>query len=235
MKTKPCIHFPEQEIFCRLMVARLMSAGYTKSAINKKSNMSFELPDLPYPQNALEPHISGRTLSFHHGKHHRAYVTKLNAMTDNNKDKKTVDDHVMTATGTLFNQAAQVWNHTFYWHSLKPNSESKPNLPSGRVGEMIAKDFGSFEEFKKQFSASAAGEFGSGWAWLVFKDGKLAITTTHDAGNPLREGTGTPILACDVWEHAYYLDYQNDRPAYLSAWWSLVNWTFANENLTKCK
>ncbi|KAH0478438.1 MAG: hypothetical protein KVP17_000520 [Porospora cf. gigantea B] len=197
--------------------------------------MSFELPDLPYPQNALEPHISQRTLSFHHGKHHRAYVTKLNLLTDDNKDKKTVDHHVMTATGGLFNQAAQVWNHTFYWHSLKPNPESKPNLPFGRVGEMIAKDFGSFEEFKKQFSALAAGEFGSGWAWLVFKDGKLAITTTHDAGNPLREGTGAPILCCDVWEHAYYLDYQNERPKYLSAWWSLANWTFANENLTKCK
>jgi Fe-Mn family superoxide dismutase len=193
--------------------------------------MAFQLPDLPYPIDALAPHISKETLEFHYGKHHNAYVTKLNSLTEG-KDlaDKSLEELIKTTEGVLFNQAAQVWNHTFYWKSMNPNGGGEP---AGAVAEAINKAFGSFAEFKQKFSAAAAGHFGSGWAWLV-KDaaGSLSIESTHDADTPLRTGK-TPLLTCDVWEHAYYVDYRNARPKYVEAWWNLVNWKFVEENLAK--
>ncbi|KAH0486137.1 MAG: hypothetical protein KVP17_001400 [Porospora cf. gigantea B] len=191
--------------------------------------MTFTLTALPYEKTALAPHISSKTLEYHHGKHHQAYVNKLNELTDNNKDGKTLKQIMAESTGVLFNQAGQVYNHNFYWTSLKPNPKSEQNLPHGRVAELISRDFGSFEEFKAKFSAAAGGVFGSGWAWLVVNDDRLSIVTTSNAANPLKEAV--PLLTCDVWEHAYYLDYQNSRPQYVAAWWNLVNWDFANGNL----
>jgi len=190
--------------------------------------MPFTLPELPYSKDALAPHISERTLSFHHGKHHQAYVTKLNAAVEGTDlANKSLDELIRTQKGGVFNNAAQVWNHTFYWNSMAPNGGG---APSGKIAEAIKVAFGSFDTFKEKFSAAAAGHFGSGWAWLVQDGGKLAIVETHDAGNPITDGK-KPILTCDVWEHAYYLDYQNARPDYIKAWWSLVNWEFANKNL----
>jgi Fe-Mn family superoxide dismutase len=191
--------------------------------------MAFTLPELPYPKDALAPHISAETLDFHHGKHHNAYVTKLNELVgaDGSLAGKSLEDLVRTTSGGVFNQAAQVWNHTFYWHSMKPQGGGEP---TGAVLEAINKAFGSVADFKAKFSAAAAGQFGSGWAWLV-KDGSgLAITTTSNAGCPLTEGK-TPLLTCDVWEHAYYIDYRNARPKYVEAWWNLVNWDFVAKNL----
>lgn len=193
--------------------------------------MAFTLPELPFAKDALAPHISSETLDYHHGKHHNAYVTKLNAMVeaDASLAGKSLEDLVRTSKGGLFNQAAQVWNHTFYWHSLKPGGGGEP---TGAIKEAIDKSFGSFSAFKEKFSATAGGHFGAGWAWLV-KDGSgLSIVDTHDAGNPLTDGK-TPILTCDVWEHAYYVDYRNARPKYIEAWWNLVNWDHANANLSK--
>jgi Fe-Mn family superoxide dismutase len=191
--------------------------------------MAIELPKLPFEKNALAPHISEKTLEFHYGKHHAGYVTKLNAAIDADSSLagKALEDLIRTQKGGVFNNAAQVWNHTFYWNSLKPGGGGEPR---GAIADAINKAFGSFGDFKNAFSAAAGGHFGSGWAWLV-KDGSgLAIVDTHDAGNPLTEGK-TPVLTCDVWEHAYYLDYQNARPSYIEAWWNLVNWDFANANL----
>lgn len=194
----------------------------------------FTLPPLPYPLTALAPHISEETLKFHHGKHHQAYVDNLNkllAAADKPTEKQTLESLIMTATGPTFNNAAQIWNHTFYWKSMKPAS-SDANLPQGKVLELIKRDFGSFDEFKTKFSAAATGHFGSGWAWLVLDSkGILKIVQTHDAAHPLREQLGSPVLVCDVWEHAYYVDYRNARAKYVEAWWGLVNWEFANANI----
>ncbi|GAB5034748.1 superoxide dismutase [Nannochloropsis oceanica] len=195
--------------------------------------MSVELPPLPWERSALAPHISEETIDYHYGKHHAAYVTKLNGMIkdDPTYAGKSVEEIMLAApAGGLFNNAAQTWNHTFYWNSMAPNAGGPP---TGPIADAINSSFGSFDEFKKQFSAAAAGHFGSGWAWLVKKDGKLAVVSTHDAGNPLKEGLGTPIMTCDVWEHAYYVDYRNARPAYIEAWWSLVNWEWANARLAE--
>lgn len=192
--------------------------------------MSMTLPALPYSQDALEPHISARTLSFHYGKHHQAYLNNLNNFiaADEKLQGKTLEEIITSSTGGLFNNAAQVWNHTFYWHSLSPQGGG---APTGAIAGLIDRDFGSFEAFQKAFAAAAGGQFGSGWAWLVQDTaGKLAITTTSNAGCPLTDGV-KPILTCDVWEHAYYLDYQNSRPNYVAAWWNLVNWNFANQNI----
>ncbi|MEQ8277461.1 MAG: superoxide dismutase [Deltaproteobacteria bacterium] len=191
--------------------------------------MAFELPALPFEKNALEPHISAETLDYHHGKHHNAYVTKLNALTEGTDNaNKSLEELIKTTEGGLFNQAAQVWNHTFYWNSMSPNGGG---APSGAIADAINAAFGSFDDFKAKFTAAAGGQFGSGWAWLVKNgDGKLEICTTANAGNPLTDGK-TPVLTCDVWEHAYYVDYRNARPKYLEAWWNLVNWDFANANL----
>ncbi|MGC6509561.1 MAG: superoxide dismutase [Myxococcota bacterium] len=191
--------------------------------------MTIELPSLPYDQNALEPHISANTLSFHYGKHHAGYVKKLNAAIekDSSLQGKSLEELVTGTTGGVFNNAAQVWNHTFYWNSMSPNGGG---APTGALAAAIDAAFGSFEDFKAAFGAAAGGQFGSGWAWLVKNaSGNLEIVATSNAASPLTEGL-TPILTCDVWEHAYYLDYQNGRGNYVSAWWSLVNWEFAAAN-----
>lgn len=191
--------------------------------------MSITLPELPYAKDALAPHISNETLEFHYGKHHAGYVKKLNAAIekDGSLAGKSLEDLIKTQKGGVFNNAAQIWNHTFYWNSMSPNGGGEP---SGAIAEAINKSFGSFSDFKEKFSAAASGHFGSGWAWVVKDGDKLAIVDTHDAGNPLTEGK-KPVLTCDVWEHAYYIDYRNARPDYISAWWNLVNWDFASKNL----
>ena len=192
--------------------------------------MSFTVEPLPYAKDALAPHISAETLEFHYEKHHKGYLTKLNEIAATNKDvaSKSLEELVKTEKGKVFNLAAQVWNHTFYWKSMSPNGGG---VPSGRIGAAIDKSFGSFDNFKKQFNDAAANHFGSGWAWLVRDDqNNLKIVDTHDAGNPLTQGQ-TPVLTCDVWEHAYYIDYRNARPTYLESWWKVVNWQFAESNL----
>jgi len=192
--------------------------------------MAFELPALPYAKDALQPHISEETLNYHYGKHHAGYVRKLNAAVegDASLQGKSLEDIIGSASGGVFNNAAQVWNHTFYWNSMSP---SGGGAPSGAIADKINSAFGSFDAFKDAFSKAAGGQFGSGWAWLVQNgSGDLEIVTTSNAGTPLTEGK-KPILTCDVWEHAYYVDYRNDRGGYVQAWWNLVNWDFANANL----
>ena len=197
--------------------------------------MAFSLPELPYGRGDLAPHISEETLNYHHGKHHQAYVTNLNGLIEGTDlADATLEEIINKAAGDkskagLFNNAAQVWNHTFYWHSMKPGGGGKP---TGKVAEMIDRDLGGYDQFVKDFKAAGGGQFGSGWAWLVEKDGKLSITKTPNAETPLTEAGVTPILTMDVWEHAYYLDYQNSRPNYMDAFLnSLINWDFANKNL----
>jgi Fe-Mn family superoxide dismutase len=191
--------------------------------------MSFTLPELPYAKDALAPHLSAETLEFHHGKHHAAYVNNLNnfAKDDASIVGKSIEELVRTSSGKVFNNAAQVWNHTFYWQSMRPGGGGEP---SGAIADAINKSFGSFAAFKEKFSAVAAGHFGSGWAWLVKNGDSLEITDSHDAGCPLTAGK-SPILTCDVWEHAYYIDYRNARVKYIEAWWNLVNWDHANKQL----
>lgn len=192
--------------------------------------MSIELPDLPYPRNGLEPHISSETLDYHYGKHHQAYVTKLNAAIEgtDNADA-SLEEIIRQQDEATFNNAAQVWNHTFYWNSLSPNGGG---APSGDLAAAIIRDFGSVESFKEAFAAAAAGNFGSGWTWLIKnQDGKLSILNTDDADTPIVDPDLTPLLTVDVWEHAYYIDYRNDRGAYLKSYWELVNWDFAASNL----
>lgn len=196
--------------------------------------MAFELPPLPYAQDALEPYISANTLSFHHGKHHNAYVNNLNNLIKDtelaNKSleeivKATADD---PAKAGVFNNAAQVWNHSFYWKCMKPGGGG---TPTGSLADKIKADFGSFEQCKTELSNAAATQFGSGWAWLVLDNGTLKVVKTLNAENPITKGQ-TPLLTIDVWEHAYYLDYQNLRPKYIETFFnSLVNWDFVAENL----
>jgi len=191
--------------------------------------MSIELPALPYARNALEPHISSETLDFHYGKHHQAYVDNLNKMIPGTEfadaDLETI---IRKSQGGMFNNAAQVWNHTFYWNSLSPNGGGEPK---GKLGEAITKSFGSFATFKEEFAKAAIGTFGSGWAWLVQRtDGSLAIVSTSNAATPIT-GSDKPLLTCDVWEHAYYIDYRNARAKYVEAFWNLVNWDFATKNM----
>ena len=190
--------------------------------------MTHVLPPLPYEKNALEPHISAETLEFHYGKHHQTYVTNLNNLIAGTEfENLSLDEIVKKATGGIFNNAAQVWNHTFYWHSLSPNGGGEP---TGALADAIIKTFGSFEKFKEDFSKTAITTFGSGWAWLVKNtDGSLALVSTSNAATPLTAGQ-TPLLTIDVWEHAYYVDYRNLRPKYVEAFWSLVNWDFATNN-----
>ncbi len=192
--------------------------------------MSFELPNLPYAKDALAPHISAETFDYHHGKHHQAYVNKLNALTDGKPEaSKSLEELIKSTEGGLFNQAAQVWNHTFFWNSMKPNGGG---APTGDLADAINRDFGSFDAFKEAFTKTAAGQFGSGWAWLVSDGGKLSVTSTTNAGNPMTDGK-TPILTLDVWEHAYYVDYRNARPKFIEAYLdSLVNWDFAAANFS---
>lgn len=187
------------------------------------------LPPLPFAMDALVPHISKETLEYHYSKHHQTYVTNLNKLIlETEFESMSLEDIIMKSKGGMFNNAAQVWNHTFYWHSLSPNGGGEP---TGKLGEMINKTFGSFDAFKEQFTQVAIGTFGSGWAWLVQDStGALKIISTSNAGTPMTEGL-TALLTCDVWEHAYYIDYRNARPTYMNAFWSLVNWEFAASNL----
>lgn len=194
--------------------------------------MAFELPALPFEKNALEPHISAETLDYHHGKHHNAYVVKLNSLIAGTEfEGKSLEDIIKTSNGGIFNNAAQIWNHTFYWHCLAPNAGGEP---TGAVAEAINAAFGSFAEFKAAFTDSAINNFGSSWTWLVKKaDGTLAIVNTSNAATPLTDATVTPLLTVDLWEHAYYIDYRNVRPDYLNGFWALVNWDFVAQNLAK--
>ncbi len=188
-----------------------------------------ELPPLPYSNDALKPFISAETIEYHYGKHHRAYVTNLNGLIAGTEfEKMDLDCIVRKSSGKIFNNAAQVWNHSFYWNCLTPNGGAPP---SGKLGEGIAKAFGSFEGFQKEFAACAVGTFGSGWAWLVKKpSGVLEIRSTGNAEPAFLNGDA-PLLTCDVWEHAYYIDYRNDRAAYVKAFWGAVNWDFVAGDL----
>ncbi len=199
--------------------------------------MAFDLPALPYERTALQPHVSEETLNFHYGKHHQAYVTNLNKLVEGTDlAGKSLEDIIAAvendpARAGIYNNAAQVWNHTFYWHSMTPNGGG---APSGEVAELINRDFGSYDAFKDAFATAGATQFGSGWAWLVVKDGKLEVRKTLNAITPLTEAGVTPLITMDVWEHAYYLDYQNARPKYIETWLDkLVNWDFANANLER--
>jgi Fe-Mn family superoxide dismutase len=186
--------------------------------------MEHALPALPYAMDALAPHISKETLEYHYGKHHQAYVTNLNNLIKGTEfESAGLEDIVRKSSGGIFNNAAQVWNHTFYWHCLSPKGGG---APSGALAQAIAAKWGSFDGFKEAFTKSAIGNFGSGWTWLVKKaDGSLDIVNTSNAATPLTT-SDKPLMTCDVWEHAYYVDYRNRRPDYLGAFWSLVNWDF---------
>jgi len=190
--------------------------------------MAFTLPELPFAKDALAPHISAETLDYHYGKHHQAYVTNLNGLVQGTAlEKHSLEDLIRTQTGGVYNNAAQVWNHTFYWNCMKPKGGGEPQ---GALADAIANTFGGVAAFKEQFGKAAATLFGSGWVWLAWSDErKLVIEQSSNAGNPLREGR-IPLLTCDVWEHAYYVDYRNARPKYVDAWWHLVNWDFVAKN-----
>lgn len=190
--------------------------------------MTFELPKLPYAIDALAPHISKETLEYHYGKHHQTYVTNLNNLVPGTEfEGKTLEQIIKTSSGGIFNNAAQIWNHTFYWHCLSPKDG---NEPTGKLADAINKSFGSFAAFKENFTKTAIATFGSGWGWLVKNaDGSLAITSTSNAGTPMTENK-IALLTCDVWEHAYYIDYRNARAKYVEAFWQLVNWEFVNQN-----
>ncbi len=187
------------------------------------------LPPLPYGKDALAPAISAETIEYHYGKHHQAYVDNLNKLLPGTAfEGKTLEQIVAQAQGPIFNNAAQVWNHTFYWQGMKPKGGGEP---TGALAGAIGKSLGSFASLKEQFAKAAIGQFGSGWAWLVKKaDGSLAVVATGNAGNPLTTGD-KPLLTCDVWEHAYYIDYRNARAKYVEAFWDLVNWEFVGRNL----
>jgi len=190
--------------------------------------MEHKLPDLPYALDALQPHISKETLELHHDKHHQTYVTNLNNLIKGTEfESMSLEDIIKKSSGGVFNNAAQVWNHTFYWHSLKPNGGGEA---TGAVADAIKKKFGSFDDFKKQFTQTCVTTFGSGWGWLVKNaDGSIELMSTSNAQTPMTSGK-TALLTCDVWEHAYYVDYRNRRPDYLAAFWKLVNWDFAAKN-----
>lgn len=192
--------------------------------------MAFELPPLPYAKNALAPHISEETLDYHYGKHHQTYVTNLNNLVPGTDFADLpLEEIIVQSSGGIFNNAAQVWNHTFYWNCLSPNGGGEP---TGALAGAINSTFGSFAAFKEEFTKCAVTTFGSGWAWLVKNtDGSLALVSTSNAGCPLTSNQ-TPLLTCDVWEHAYYIDYRNARPKYLEAFWELVNWDFAEQNFS---
>jgi Fe-Mn family superoxide dismutase len=189
-----------------------------------------ELPPLPYGMNALEPHVSRETLEFHYGKHHQTYVTKLNELIKGTEfENAPLEEIVRKSQGGIFNNAAQTWNHTFFWHSMSPNGGGKPG---GQLQKAIDSAFGSFEEFREKFSAAAVAVFGAGWAWLVkHPDGTVGIDTTANAFTPLASDN-KPLLTLDVWEHAYYIDYRNKRPDFVSAYWNVVNWDFASRNFS---
>lgn len=190
--------------------------------------MTYELPALPYANDALAPHISAETIEFHYGKHHQTYVTNLNNLVPGTEfEGLSLEEIVKKSSGGIFNNAAQVWNHSFYWNCLSPNGGG---APTGGLANAIERTFGSFEEFKEAFTKCAVTTFGSGWAWLVKNaNGSLELVSTSNAGCPLTSGQ-TPLMTCDVWEHAYYVDYRNARPKYMEAFWALVNWDFVSAN-----
>ena len=191
--------------------------------------MTFELPPLPFAKNALEPYISEETLEYHHGKHHQTYVKNLNNLiTGTGYETMTLEEIIKESEGAVFNNAAQVYNHSFYWNCLTPKKNAK--ALNGALSDAIVAGFGSFEAFKEEFTKTAIGTFGSGWAWLVKNsNGQLSVVSTSNAGTPITSGQ-TPLLTCDVWEHAYYVDYRNARPKYVESFWELVNWSFVNDN-----
>jgi Fe-Mn family superoxide dismutase len=188
------------------------------------------LPELPWAKDALAPAISAETIEYHHGKHHQAYVTNLNKLIEHTTlEEDSLEKIILTAPmGGIYNNAAQIWNHTFYWKCMKPMGGGEP---SGALADLLIKGFGSVQDFREKFTATAVGTFGSGWAWLVRnRDGTLSVESTGNAINPMRDGK-QPLLTCDVWEHAYYIDYRNARAKYVEAWWSLVDWAFIASNL----
>ena len=190
--------------------------------------MAHELPPLPYPRDALQPHISAETIDYHYGKHHQAYVTNLNNLIKGTEfENMSLEDIIKKSTGGIFNNAAQIWNHTFYWNCLKPNGGGEP---SGALADAIKAKWGSIAAFKEEFAKTAVTTFGSGWAWLVKNaDGSLALVSTGNAATPMTSGQKA-LLTCDVWEHAYYIDYRNLRPKYVEMFWNLVNWDFVAQN-----
>lgn len=193
--------------------------------------MAFTLPPLPYDPSALAPHISQETLAYHHGKHHNTYVTNLNTLIAGTEfEPMSLEEIILKSSGGLFNNAAQVWNHTFYWHCLSPQGGG---APTGDLAAAIDKSFGSFAQFKEKFTATAVTTFGSGWGWLVKNaDGALELMSTSNAGTPATSGKKA-LLTCDVWEHAYYIDYRNARPNYVAAFWNLVDWSFVAKNFAE--
>lgn len=193
--------------------------------------MSFTLPELPFAKDALVPHMSVETFDYHYGKHHNAYVNNLNNLIKDTKfEKMSLEEIILSSEGGMFNNAAQVWNHTFFWNCLSPKGAGEP---TGAIKDQIVTTWGSFEAFKEAFTKSAVGNFGSGWTWLIQnKEGKLEIVNTGNAQTPMTSG-GHALLTVDVWEHAYYIDYRNERPKFMNAFWSLVNWDFANKNFIK--
>src|SRR5690606_26495794 len=197
---------------------------------SRENKMAFELPELPWAKNALAPHISEETIDYHYGKHHAAYVKNLNGFveSDSSLQGKSLEEIVKSSSGGVFNNAAQVWNHTFYWHSMKPGGGGKP---TGAIADAIQESFGGYDEFRKQFAQAAATQFGSGWAWLVLDGKKLEIVKTSNAETPLTTSK-KPLITIDVWEHAYYIDFRNARPTYIDTFLDhLVSWDFANANL----
>jgi Fe-Mn family superoxide dismutase len=193
--------------------------------------MAFTLPELPYSKDALAPHITAETLEYHHGKHHKTYVDNLNKLLDGKPEaSKSLEEIILSSEAGVFNNAAQIWNHTFYWHSMKPNGGGQP---TGDLAAAITRDFGSFDKFKEEFTTAGTTQFGSGWAWLVIEGGKLKVTKTANADLPMKHGQKA-LLTMDVWEHAYYIDFRNARPKYIETFLtSLANWDFALENLKK--
>ncbi|HSW69621.1 MAG TPA: Fe-Mn family superoxide dismutase [Gammaproteobacteria bacterium] len=193
--------------------------------------MAHELPKLPYSLDALQPYISKETLEYHYGKHHQAYVTNLNNLIKNTEfENATLEETIKKSSGGIFNNAAQVWNHTFYWHCMAPNAHAEP---TGKLADAIKKKFGSLDEFKKLFSQTAISTFGSGWGWLAKNAaGELEIISTSNAGTPMTQDKKA-LLTCDVWEHAYYIDYRNARPNYVENFWKLVNWDFVEKNFSE--
>jgi Fe-Mn family superoxide dismutase len=199
-----------------------------KNTLRSPVKMAHTLPELPYAQDALAPVISAETISYHYGKHHQGYVNKLNAATEGTKwADASLEDIITSDEKGLFNNAAQVWNHTFYWNCMSPNGGGDP---SGAIAAAIDKSFGGFADFKEKFSTAAAKQFGSGWAWVVKTDDGIAIETTSNADTPVAHGK-TAVLTLDVWEHAYYVDYRNARAKYIEEFWKLVNWDFLNKQL----
>lgn len=190
--------------------------------------MEHTLPELPYPKNALEPHMSAETLEYHHGKHHRAYVNKLNELIKGTKfEQMPLEEIILTSEGPVFNNAAQIWNHTFFWNCMAPKAGGNP---TGKVATMINEKWGSFDKFKEEFAKSAVSNFGSGWTWLVLnKDNKIDILNTSNAQTPKTQGAKA-LMTLDVWEHAYYIDCRNERPKFINNFWNLVNWDFVNKN-----